>query len=243
MIPRIWLINVILALCVVAAGSSAYSVWVQEDPLRQEDPSKESSMAAVKGSRANERVILRESAYRNIAERTLFSPDRTEYLPEESDSMVEEETSIIQGKKINLYGVIIMDNDRKALIDNPNRKTGEPLKKWVRVGEMFGKVRVVAIESKSVSLAEGAKKYKIHLYTEKVASPSSADPARSRRSSSPTVVNSETKKEPSVRKIISSGAEKKKAPSKPDVEKQGEATEDFEIVNTPFGPVKKKRSD
>ena len=74
MIPRIWLINVILALCVVAAGSSAYSVWVQEDPSRQMEPSKESPMVVAETKRANNRVTLRESAYRIIAERTLFSP-------------------------------------------------------------------------------------------------------------------------------------------------------------------------
>jgi hypothetical protein len=136
-----------------------------------------------------------------------------------------------------------MENDRKALIDNPNRGSGEPLRKWVRVGEMFGNVRITAIESKSVALVEGKKKYKIHLYTEKVASPSSDAPARSRRTSSPTVVNTQTKEKSPVRKIVSSGEEKKKVPPKLDGEKQGESTGDFEIVNTPFGPVKKKRSD
>ncbi len=245
MIPRIWLINVILALCVVAAGSSAYSVWVQEDPFRQIDPSKESPMVAAETRRTNKRVTLRESAYRIIAERTLFSPDRAEYLPEESDSVIKVEQPVLSGRKVNLYGVIIMDSDRKALIDDPNpkRKPKEPPRKWVRVGEMFGNVRVVAIESESVSLAEGTKIYEIPLYTKKGASPSSIDPARSRPTSSPTVVSTEAKGKSPVRENVSSGAEKRKVPPKVDRGKQDEGTGEYEIVNTPFGPVKRKRSD
>ncbi len=240
MIPRIWWINIILALCVVAAGSSAYSVWVQDDSLRQIDTSKEPSMVATETRRAKERVTLRESAYRAIVERNLFSPDRTEYLPEEPVLITKEEEPILSGRRVNLYGVIIMDNDRKALIDNPSGKAGKPQKKWVRVGEKLGDVRVMAIEPKSISLAEGTKTYEIPLYTKKEASPSSAEPTRSRPASSPTVINTETREKPPARKIVSSGAEKK-VPPKSDGGKQGEVTEEYEIVNTPFGQVKRKR--
>ena len=242
MISRIWWINIILALCVVAAGSRAYSVWVQEDPFSQIDTVKEPLMVAPETRRSNERVTLRESAYRTIVERTLFSPDRKEYLPEEPDTITKEEDPIISGRKVNLHAVIITDSDRKALIDDPNGKPGGQLKKWVRVGEMLGKVRVVAIESKSVSLAEGNKTYEIPLFTKKGASPPSAEPARSRPVSSPTVVSTEVREESPERKISSSGTQKR-VPPKIDGRKQGEVTDEYEIVNTPFGQVKKKRRD
>jgi hypothetical protein len=41
MIPRIWLINVILAVCVLFVGSSAYRVWTREEPVEAMQPSAE----------------------------------------------------------------------------------------------------------------------------------------------------------------------------------------------------------
>ena len=67
MIPRIWLINVILALCAVFAGSMAYRVWVQEEPLGWGAPPSAPSVSAPEKTQPNKRTFLRESAYRVIA--------------------------------------------------------------------------------------------------------------------------------------------------------------------------------
>jgi hypothetical protein len=242
MIPRIWLINVILALCVLFVGSSAYHVWSREEPVEAMEPSAELPVPAPEKMRTNERGSLRESAYSVIAERTLFRPDRVESLPEPSEPTVREELPLISGRRMSLYGVIIMGDDRKALIDNPIRKPDEPEKKWVRVGEMLGNWTVGAIEPESILLKEGGNTYKIPLYT-KESMGSSRSPDRGRSTSSPTVVDTETQQPSSAPKAISSGtrAAKKREIPGAGTRKGDEATEEIETIVTPFGTITRKK--
>lgn len=242
MIPRIWLINIILALCVLFAGSSAYRAWTQEERVEAMEPSAELPVPAPEKMRTNERGSLRESAYSVIAERTLFTPDRVEFLPESSEPTEQAELPIISGRRMSLYGVIIMGNDRKALIDNPRREPDEPERKWVRVGEMLGNWTVSAIEPESILLREGAKNYKIPLYTRE-SGKSSQSPDKGRSTSSPTVVNTETQKPSSAPKVISSGtraAEKGETPGA-GTRKGDEATGEMETIVTPFGTITRKK--
>ncbi|MBN1832521.1 MAG: hypothetical protein JW896_10460 [Deltaproteobacteria bacterium] len=259
MIPRIWLINVILALCVLFAGGMAYRVWVQEEPLERGAPSSAPSESAPEKTQPIKGTFLRESAYRVIAERSLFSADRKESLPEEPQEKTEKKEPVISGKKIHLYGVIIMEDERKALIDNPVRGPDEPQRKWVSIGDAFSDLRVAAIEPESILLEQGKNEYEISLYDdeEKKTLPSSESGAPS--PSTPTVVNTGTQGPSSQGKAASEGDAKqaarpqaftRKAPSdgnaKPQVgpgagqRKEDDTTGEFEIVETPFGPIKRK---
>lgn len=238
MIPRIWLINAILALCVLFVGGRAYRVWTQEEPVEAMEPSLDLPVFASEKTRTNEWGSLRESAYLVIAERTLFRPDRVEFLPESSEPTAREEIPLIFGRRLSLYGVIIMGNDRKALIDNPIRGPDEPGKKWVRVGEVMGNWTVSAIDPESILLVEGAKNYKIPLYT-KESGKSSRSPDKVRSTSSPTVVNTETQKPSSAPKVISSGTRtsKRKEPPGTGTRRSNEATGETETIITPFGTL------
>lgn len=242
MIPRVWLINVILALCVLFVGSSAYHVWTQEEPVEAMGPSAQLPVPAPEKIRTNERGALRESAYSVVAERTLFKPDRVEFLPESSEPTAPKELPLISGRRMSLYGVIITGDDRKALIDNPIRKPDEPEKKWVRVGEMMGNWAVSAIEPDSILLREGAKEYKIPLYT-KESRNSSLSPDRGRSTSSPTVVNTETQEPSSMPKAISggSGTSNRRGTPRADTRKGDEASEEMETIVTPFGTITRKK--
>ncbi len=242
MIPRIWLINAILALCVLFVGGRAYRVWTQEEPVEAMEPSLDLPVLASEKTRTNERGSLRESAYSVIAERTLFRPDRVEFLPESSEPTAREEIPLISGRRLSLYGVIIMGNDRKALIDNPIRQPDEPGKKWVRVGEVMGNWTVSAIEPESILLVEGAKNYKIPLYT-KESGKSSRSPDKGRSTSSPTIVNTETQQPSSAPKVISSGTgavQKRETPGT-GTRKGTEATGETETIITPFGTFTREK--
>ncbi len=240
MIPKVWLINLILALFVVFIGKSAYSVWTQEDRPNPEVRSEKKTRPAVERRQSKGPAPLMEASYEVIADQNLFSSDRAEYLPPET--ITEPELPKLPGKKINLYGVIIMDDTRRALIDNPVRKSGEPRNKWVTVGDTLGDLTVAAIEPESLLLKEGAKKYKIPLYTKKAESPSFSGPDTDRSTSSPTVVNTETKKQTSVPKVVSSGTGKKRGTPEADVKKEDEGTGETIIIDTPFGPVKRRKN-
>jgi len=242
MIPRIWLINVILALFVLFVGSSAYRVWTREEPLEAMEPSVELAVPAVEKIEARERRSLRESAYSVISERTLFKPDRVEFLPETSESIIEERPPLVAGRRLNLYGVIILGNDRKALIDNPNREPDQPPRKWVRVGEILEDWTVGAIEAESIVLNEGSNKYRIPLYTEE-SGISSRAPDRTPSTSSPTVLNTETQRPSSTPKVVSSGtaAGEKRGTSGAGARKNNEAAGETETIVTPFGTITKKK--
>ena len=240
MIPRIWLINVILALCVLFAGASAYRVWVQEEPLAAIEPTEQLPVPAPEKRQASAQLSSRESAYAIIPERTLFSPNRAEYIPEVSEADTEAKQPVISGRKIELHGVIIRGDYRKALIDNPARDPDEPLRKWVSVGDVLDRLTVFAIEPKSVVLDEGGKRYNVTLYTKEGTPHVRQGTEREKSTSSPTVVNTDIKKPSSVTKTVISGTEKEKVPSKSDGMKEDEGTGDFKTISTPFGPIKKR---
>lgn len=260
MITRIWLINIILALCALFAGSMAYRVWVQEESLGRGTAPSAPSVSTPEKTRPNKGTFLRESAYKVITERSLFSSDRKESLPEEPKKKTEKKQPVISGKKIHLYGVIIMEDERKALIDNPVRGPDEPQKKWVCIGDAFSDLRVAAIEPESILLRQGKNEYEISLYDDEEKRSQSSAESRTSSPSTPTVVNTGTPKPSSPAKAASDGNAKpaarpqaftKKAPSggnaKPQVgpranqRKEDDATGEYEIIETPFGTIKRKK--
>lgn len=240
MIPRIWLINVILALCLLFVGSSAYRIWTREEPLEAMEHSAESPVPTPKEIQTNDRRTLRKSAYSVIVERTLFRPDRAEFLSETPEPIIEEKPPLVAGRRLNLYGVIFEGDDRKALIDNPSQKSGQPRIKWVRVGQVLENWTVGAIEPESIVLKGGTSKFRIPLYT-KQSGESSQTPDRSPSRSSPTVVNTETQRPSSAPKVISSGTGEKRETSGASASKNNEAAGEIETIVTPFGTITKKK--
>jgi hypothetical protein len=260
MIPRIWLINVILALCTLFAGSMAYRVWVQEEPLERGAPPSAPSVSAPEKTQPNKGTFLRESAYSVIAERSLFSSDRKESIPEEPKVVKEKKPPVISGNRIHLYGVIIMEDERKALIDNPVRGLDEPQMKWVSIGDTFSDLRIAGIEPESILLRQGKNEYEIFLYDDEKKGPHSSPESGTPSPSTPTVVNIGPDTPSSPEKAASEGDAKratrpqdftKKAPgdgnTKPqagpgaDQIKEDDASEEFETIETPFGTIKRKK--
>lgn len=229
MIPRVWLINIVLVLCAAFAGKGVYSVWIQEERTKLEVPAGIKNRPAVERQKRSGPVPLVESSYNVIADRNLFSPDRAEYI--QPEPVKESEQPQFSEKNINLYGVIIMENTRSALIDNPNRKPEDPPNKWVSVGDTLGNLTVSAIEPESIILKEGGKKYQIPLYKKGEKPSSSTGPDRSKPAASPTVVYTEPQKSSSVTKKATPEANEKK---------KDDGTEEYKTINTPFGPVKRR---
>lgn len=125
MIPKIWLINLALAVLVVFSGIKAADVWFDDD--RSVLDSKVSERPA---ERAPEKKISRETmppetTYEAVLEKNIFSPNRKEYLPPPEPSgedKPEVEELKIPGKKVVLYGIVLMEGYRKALVTNLEKK-------------------------------------------------------------------------------------------------------------------------
>ena len=199
MFSKIWLINLVLAVFAIFFGLKAYGVWSEGEKGFSEAPLIEKP-----SSRPKKRIVKKrmppESDYSVVVERTLFSPERALPDLQEGEPEAEEIKDLkVSGKRFFLYGVIIMDDYKAALITNPEVKRGKKKQKWVMVGDSVGGFRVAGIKKDMIILAEGAREYEILLYDKD--KPKGGAPAR--KKSKPTVVKAaQTKSRPQQTKVL-----------------------------------------
>jgi hypothetical protein len=172
--------------------------------------------------------VLKASDYQNVVEKNLFSPDRapapveTE-LPEPE---VEEEVRI-SGEKVSLYGIILLDDYKKALTNDPVDKHNGL--KWIREGDKIGNLTVLLIAEDNIQLSDEEKIYRILLH----------DPEKVKKSGVKSARKSEPSKQPEV---ISAGVKPRvEKNQKPKQKVSASSNDEYEIVDTPFGPMRKKR--
>ena len=221
MFSKIWFINLFLAVFAIFFGLKAYGVWSEG-----EKSSSEVRPIEKPSSRTKKRIVKKrmppESDYSVVVERTLFSPERALPDLQEGEPEAEEIKDLkVSGKRFFLYGVIIMDDYKAALITNPEVKPGKKKQKWVMVGDSVGGFRVAGIKKDMIILAEGAREHEILLYDKD--KPKSRAPVR--KKAKPTVVSTAPKKSALQPKV----SKKKKLP-------EGK----YKIVSTPFGKIKRK---
>ena len=215
------MINLVLAVFAVFFGLKAYGVWSEGEKSFSEAPLIEKP-----SSRPKKRIVQKrmppESDYSVVVERTLFSPERLSPDLQEEEPAAEEIKDLkVSGKKVFLYGVILTDDYKAALITNPEVKPGKKKQKWVMVGDSVGDFRVAGIKKDMIILAEGAREYEILLYDKD--KPKRGAPVR--KKAKPTVVST---------------ALKKSAP-RPKVSKKKELpVGKYKTVSTPFGKIKRK---
>jgi hypothetical protein len=220
MFSRICLINLVLAVFAVFFGLKAYGVWSEGEKSFSEAPLIEKP-----SSRPKKRIVQKrmppESDYSVVVERTLFSPERALPDLQEGEPKAKEIKDLkVSGKRFFLYGVIIMDDYKAALITDPEVKRGKKKQKWVMVGDSVGDFRVAGIKKDMIILAEGAREYEILLY-DKDKPKAGAPPVR--KKAKPTVISTA----------------RKKSALRPKVSKKKELPEG-EYKDTPFGKIRRK---
>jgi hypothetical protein len=222
---KIWLINISLAVLVIFFGIKSLEVWSKGDETIAEIQTGKNSTNPLPRKMITKRTMPPESAYGIVVDKNLFFPDRAEFIPDESEPETKAPQAKVSGKKILLYGVVLMDDYKKALISNPVPEEGERRAKWVKTGDQIGDFSVTGIKKDSIILAEGAKKYEIFLYDKDKPKRRTTAAGKSR----PTVVTTKP------------AAKSKKRPPMPGISK-GEKSSDgeYKIVNTPFGKIRRK---
>ncbi len=169
MISRIRIINLILAALSVFFCVKAY------DAVKGKDINipgqRRSGHASVKFEIPDTRPkFLPESAYNVIADLNLFSPDRTVYVKAEEENVKdvpEIKVAKVSGRKLVLYGIILGGSIKKALINNPVRKSDESRFRWIEPDDVIGGLKVVDIKKDSVIFSDKGKKIKVVLYDKK----------------------------------------------------------------------------
>jgi len=223
MFSKIGIINILLTLLFAFFVIRTYGVWKTGKNITSENQVIEKAKPHSE-KRVAQRQFLPESYYKAVVEQSLFSPDRAEFIPEVSESEAEVAPEEVPGRKIILYGVVMMKDYVMALVTNPEIKSGDKPLLWVRAGDHLGILKVASIQKESILLTSGSKQYKIPLYDQ------SRPKQRSRvaETAKPMVVTtpSKPKKNDSQK------------PKKPKYEKL--SNDQHEIISTPFGKIKRR---
>ena len=224
MFSRILVINIFLAGVAVFFGLKTYGVWFPKTEKAKGDRDVQ-GRSAPPAKTVKPRRTPPESAYRVVVDGNLFSPGRVEVKPEEPEPEVEEDIKPLEevsGRKITLYGVIIMDGYKAAIINNPVPKPGERGQERVMIGDKLDDYELVAIHKDRILLTKGSEKYEIPLYDKK----NPKQRTFTKKDAKPKIITSEP-----ARIVTESNVSKKKKPL------EGE----YEIVRTPFGNIKRRK--
>ena len=237
MIKKIWIINGVLVLLTAMVSLSIFDVWSGRDNgIDGRAALPKPNLPDMQTF--NPAPLKPENAYQAVVYNNLFSPDRreakiappapkpieTEPKPEESIQTLEK----VEGKKILLYGVILLPNYRAAIITDPDAKDNQREQRKVIIGEKIGDYKIVDIQKERVILEKKKEMFELAIFD--INNPKDRKAA---------VKQSSVKKE-AVPKIITTQvvSDKAKAP-----EKDSKKLEDdqWEIVDTPFGKMKRPK--
>lgn len=154
---RYFLIHIALSGLAIFLGFRLYGIWATSS--EEVHPPKNVSLKKEKSESAK---VKEKGEYQVIAQKDLFRPSRTEYRPETA-------TSLSQGPPPKLFGIMIMDNDRVAILEDSSSKK----RKTYRIKDSIGDFVVSDIESNKVVLMRGEEKVVVNLREIKVISPPS----------------------------------------------------------------------
>lgn len=281
MLSKVWFVNIVLAVCVIFFAVQTFDVWFTKQK-RYPEPISSEKQEFQQDKQLVKRNLPPESAYRAIVDKNLFSADRKEYLPPtpdpEIDLSLEPEGEIKPfegfGKNVVLYGVLIWDDVRKALITNPSSKRGESKDIWVEKGDILLEVKrhnkvatlkVDDILKDRILVKDESNKYEILLYDKE--NPRQRETIRMDEApeviipeviapSEPSQVPVPAKTAQALRKAIlenirsdSKKTESQEEPGSetgtspgtaPESEPGAEPEPQYEIINTPFGEIKRR---
>jgi len=239
MAAKIAIINIGLALLFGFFSIKTYQVWTTETTsvqraLKNAGRNGDDTPAKPK-SRASKRSTSRASktVYPHVTEKNLFSKERSEAKPVEivAEEIVKSENFRIDGKKIELFGVVITGDRALALISDPDVKNRVRRTRWVKSGDQIGQFKVDAISKTDIIFSEGSERFKVVLWDQRKDRERSTVAVRK----NPTVVDTNQAPEPRSKPDTVS-VESAKPP-----EKDAVSDEAYVIIKTPFGDVKRKK--
>lgn len=253
MFSKLWFINVILVIGVVFFAVKTFNVWFDQQNHYPESISSTKQEISLEKQFAK-RNMPPESAYRTIADKSLFSEDRKEYLPPtpdaELDSTLENDGEIKPfdgfGQSVTLHGVLIWNDFKKALITNPDKKEGERQDIWVQKGDTLleikrqGSVATLKVDEilkDRILIRDGSSKYEILVYDKE----KSMKREMIRMDEGPEVITpQELPREVSRKRLSRTKRREVPKTAAPESENEETGESQFEIINTPFGEIKRR---
>jgi len=179
MSSRIWIVNLVLAIAVVLLGIKAYGVWSRWEQKPLESSASQKPLP-LKERKISVRTVPPETEYEVVAGNNLFSPNRNEVGAQPAEPPPETKTEETKAtgnllkvlerahQQMNLYGVVIVDNQREVLIDLIPAKPGpSPFERSVeraRIGDTLGMFKVKEIGPTFVVLTAGGYEWQVALF-------------------------------------------------------------------------------
>lgn len=249
MVSRVWIVNAILAVGLVFCWMNIWDVWQADTDMSPATQSSEKGKVSNPFKALPGKGILSDADYQSVVDRNLFSPNRTAPSPETVKAEPVEEEVRISGEKVMLYGVILFDTYKAALVNNPEDQAKGNQNRWVKEGDNIGNLKVREIHQDQVVLSDTEGSYRVLLYNpEKAAKTSSIQ--KSSPSSQPKVVSVGEKPSPVSTSVkaepppANAGANvepvkqrKSKFTEKVTISEDGQ----YELIETPLGQIKRKR--
>lgn len=216
----------VLAILFLFFARNAHQVWQQRQAIQPAPPPSISSTGSAGAATAMRKKPNAVSPLdRTAIELNLFSADRAEYVPPPPKAIEEVKKELkLPGRKITLFGVVMMQNYRKALIRDPYTKPGQPPHRWVKAGDAIGDYTVRVIQNQGIIVASAGERYKVPLY--EIGKKRSGPVAG--KSNTPTV----------VRSSVEVG---KKTMTRDKKKTKTELSPEEEYVKTPFGMIKRRK--
>lgn len=243
MLSRIWIANFLLVLIAIFLSIKAYEIWSNGERMNSGiSTGKKSISHPVKA--IGKKEIPPGTDYEVVVQKNLFWPDRLESEPQKPEQKTKVEPKA-DGKHLrrlekdieltNLYGVIIVDDRKEALINEIPvgrrgiLKEGRQIKR-AKVGDTVGRFKVKEIRETNVLLSAGGREWQVSLFD--IDKPKKR--GRAKKKTGPVVIGVESKAktlvakgsakgkerppEPaaSKRKTLPKAQEKKRSPSAPD---------------------------
>jgi len=249
MVSRVWVINSVLAIALVICISNIWDVWHTSTQISSDKRSAADKKEAIQIKKSPRNAVLKASDYQSVVEKNLFSPDRAAAVP--ASELVEPEVLDVRisGEKVVLSGVIMADDYKKALINNPGDRNSGVKNRWVREGEHVGNLTVQQIRQDEILLIDGADSFRVLLYDpEKASKISGKSASRSSKSAARGAKSAKrSSKEDGQPKVITAG--KNPRPVEKKINKQNKFQEKktisadgkYELIETPLGTIKRKR--
>ncbi len=249
MFSKTWVLNLVLAGMLVLFWANIWRVWRSDQGILPEAASIEETKQVKKYSFPENR-LLSESEYDLVVENNPFSPDRSSGIKEASSAEVMDQEVKVSGKTIALYGVIILGQNKTALINNPDPNSNDKDYLWVKEGDQVGELTVAGIKDDHILMSGKGLNYSVRLYDPDKVKKDKKKEGQAQQTATPAVIHAGQTAASSESGAGAAGSpavvapEKKPAPGGSQPGRSGAVKsedQEYEIIETPFGEIKRKK--
>ena len=251
---KIWALNMALLVVIIFLGLKVVETLGGGMPAVNVSGKRQPTVSDSRTEqiRAIQTNLAPKSEYSVVVKKNVFSPERKLYIPEEKPENKESESpsdnpqpTTKEEIKLELYGVTIGGDTRKAMVSNPVREKGAPAYLWVQAGDRLENLKITEVHQDKIIYEDASRKvHQVSLYDEKEGTPFAGRERQSPPNRGPTIVETESPESGSGGKALSGQSSQAEELSKrrrsgadsDSADSEGE----YRIINTPFGEIRRK---